>query len=168
VNAVLRVAAATGAAVLAPVLAISGWALASAAVVEPALVGRMVSDPAMLHFILPAMVLVTFAHVLLLGLPAVYALVRWRRARVLSVALAGALLAILPIGSLTYPGLFASPGSGYSANGVDLIVDGVPTDAAWWQWLRSLAGLAGLGAIGGAAYWWVWSRQRRDESTRPA
>jgi hypothetical protein len=152
-----RLALAVLAGLLAPVLAMFGWTLAGWALIDPAAIGGIVADGSLLFLVIPALV-VTFAYLLLLGLPAVHVLRRLGRANTRNVALAGALLAMLPLGALTFPTNFTSPGSGYSADGVDLVVDGVPTAQAWWQWLRALAGWACLGAISGASYWLTWSR----------
>jgi hypothetical protein len=110
----------------------------------------------MLMFALGAM-----AHVVLLGLPAFFALRRrgWLRTR--SVAAAGLLTGALPIAVITWPYPLRQPYS-YSSSGtwhgrqVDFVADGLPTLFGWFSYLEAVATFGLLGVVSALAFWFAW------------
>jgi len=82
---------------------------------------------------------ISAAHVIALGTPA-YFLLRWRGLlRWWSALLTGFVLGAVPVGLFSWPLRYASPGSYASADGVDTMVNGVPTMAGWLQYLRGVS-----------------------------
>lgn len=150
-------------------------ALASAAL-APALVGgatfaMLGAAPVFALRLALYVLLIAFAHVLLLGLPAVLLMARARAITWAATVLVGFLIGALPTALWSFPlwrierGLTASDWNGHVM--VQTIVNGVPTWAGWLQYLR-LASLAGaFGAIGGIAYWWVRRRLTPLSPQRP-
>lgn len=99
--------------------------------------------------------MVTALHVVLLGGPA-YALLKWRNlVRWWSGVLAGFLLAVMPIAIFTWPLRFAESGSSFSANGVQLMVDGKPTAAGWLDFAEGILFFGIWGALSGLVFWLV-------------
>ena len=55
----------------------------------------------------------------------------------------------------SWPLRYASPGSSASVNGVDTMIDGVPTTAGWLQYLYGVAFFGIFGILAAAAFWLV-------------
>jgi hypothetical protein len=95
---------------------------------------------------------ISAAHVVVLGIPA-YFLLRWRGLiRWWSALLAGFVLGSVPAGAITWPLRYASPGSYVSSNGVDTMVNGVPTIAGWLQYLGGTAFFGACGFVAALAF----------------
>ncbi|WP_379655436.1 hypothetical protein [Pseudoxanthomonas sp. UC19_8] len=98
---------------------------------------------------------ISAAHVVALGIPA-YLLLRWRRAlRWWSALLSGFVLGAVPVGIFSWPLRYSGPGSSSSVNGVDTMVDGIPTMAGWVQYLGGISFFGACGALAAAAFWVV-------------
>lgn len=98
---------------------------------------------------------VSMVCVFVVGVPA-YLVLRGRPAlRWWGAWLAGFLLAAIPFALLTFPRLTANPGEFMAADGVQLIVDGVPTFAGWIQYLGGVALFGAFGTLAAAAFWAV-------------
>jgi hypothetical protein len=96
---------------------------------------------------------ISAAHVVALGIPA-YLLLRWRRAlRWWSALLSGFILGAVPVGIFSWPLRYAGPGSSASVNGVETMVDGIPTMAGWLQYLGGISFFGACGALAVAAFW---------------
>lgn len=141
----MRIVIAFVAAILAPVIAIVAWYL----------YGQFsmfdLSDPYIwvrtrgVFFICLA---ISAAHVMALGIPA-YLLLRWRGLfRWWSALLAGFALGSIPVGVFSWPLHYAGSRSSASVNGVETMIDGVPTMAGWLQYVEGVSffGACGLGA----------------------
>jgi hypothetical protein len=100
--------------------------------------------------VLPAALIVTAGHSLILGLPVAL----FYRSRVwtkLIAAVAGGfLIGVIPGGLITLPSLFIGSAS---IDDVPTVVGGMPTFAGWLQYLKLLGELGGLGATGGLTFW---------------
>ena len=105
-------------------------------------------------------------HVVALGLPA-YLLLRWRKAvRWWSILLCGFILGALPIAVLSWPLRFADLKSSASVDGVQTMVNGVPTMAGWLQYVSGISFFGACGVAGAAAFWLVW-RMSPNNSFKP-
>lgn len=95
---------------------------------------------------------VTLAHAFILGVPAFLLLRRRIRGRLVEAVLVGATIGALPLALFDS---FSGTHTGYSAwtGGTQTVKDGVRTAAGWIGHLKLLLSLAGLGALGGAAFW---------------
>lgn len=74
----------------------------------------------------------------------------------------GFVAASLPIAIFSWPLTF--DGTGWSVNGVDLIVNGIPTAAGWMQFAKDVSIFGGCGAMGGLTFWLVWRLGQPDNS----
>jgi hypothetical protein len=114
-------------------------------------------------------IMTTTAYVLLLGVPA-FLLLRWKHAiRWWSSAGAGLLLGALPLAIWAWPLRYSQPNSTAFYGGVQIVRNGVPTLAGWFQYASGVGFLGLLGAIGGISFWLVWYRMSpnyRIERTR--
>jgi hypothetical protein len=109
---------------------------------------------------------ITVAHVAALGVPA-FLVLRARGALSWWTALtSGFVLAAIPIGVFSWPLRYASPGSSSSANGVDLMVDGVPTAAGWLQYGQGVVFFGVCGFVAAAAFCFV-RGMRPNSSFKP-
>ncbi|MBD9481830.1 hypothetical protein IB229_02520 [Pseudomonas sp. PDM14] len=94
---------------------------------------------------------ISAAHVIALGIPT-YFLLRWRRLiRWWSVLFAGFVLGAVPVGAFSWP-LHSSPGSYALANGVQTIINGVPTMAGWLQYFGGVLFFGVCGLTAAAAF----------------
>ena len=99
---------------------------------------------------------ISAAHVIVLGIPT-YVLLRWRNAvrwwtTIPSGFLLGAVPAAIFSWPLRYPGLKTSA----SINGVQTMINGVPTLAGWLQYLEGLSFMGACGIVGATAFWLIW------------
>lgn len=95
---------------------------------------------------------VSMVCVLVLGVPAYLALRGRPALRWWGAWLAGFFLAAIPFALLTFPGLSAEF---VAADGVQLIVDGVPTFAGWVNYLGGVALFGACGTLAAATFWAV-------------
>ena len=148
----MRLVIAFVAAVLAPTLAVVLWYLYGQFDIFDA------SDPYIwvrTRGFLVLCLVISAAHVTALGVPAFF-IRRWRRAlRWWTTLLAGFILGTLPAAVFSWPLRYASPGSSASVNGVDTMIDGVPTTAGWLQYLYGVAFFGIFGILAAAAFWLV-------------
>jgi hypothetical protein len=103
---------------------------------------------------IPVVFLNALQHALVVGLP-IFLICWWMRwvnaiTCVLVGFLVGAASGVLPYWPSVQP-----KGGHVSVRGVPLVVDGVPTAAAWQDFLQTLGFLGLLGATGGIAFWLV-------------
>jgi len=137
------------AAVLAPMLALGAWYLyGQFATFES-------NDPYIwvrTRSFLSICLAISAAHVVALGIPA-YFLLRWRGLlRWWSALLAGFVLGAVPAAVITWPLRYASPGSYASSNGVEIMVNGVPTMAGWLQYMGGTAFSGACGLVAATAF----------------
>lgn len=112
-------------------------------------------------------VIISMAHVLLLGLPA-YALLRRRIKRWWSVLLAGFVLAAIPFAFYSWPlESSAKYKSSLIVNGTPMIVDGIPTVAGWVQYAQGVTLFGGCGVLSALAFWLVWRHRRLTQAHEP-
>ena len=98
---------------------------------------------------------VSAAFVALLGLPA-YFIFRWfNLVRWWSTLGAGFLLAAVPMAVFTWPLKYPELKSSASVNGVETMIDGVPTMAGWLQFIQGVLFLGACGLVGALAFWLV-------------
>ena len=145
----MRTVIAFVAAILAPIFVLVGWYLyGQFATFE-------ISDPNIWvrtrNFLLLCLV-ISLAHVTLLGVPAFLLLRLCGALRWWSTLLSGFTLAAIPVAIFTWPLRHAGPGSYSSANGVDTMIDGVPTTAGWIQYGQGVAFFGMLGLVAAAAF----------------
>ena len=94
---------------------------------------------------------VSAGHVLFLGLPAVFTLHKLGRLRLRATLLVGLVAGCVPMAITTWP--VTDTNSGYTSNGVELLVNGIPTAAGWARYCYGVLSAGLLGAIGGLAFY---------------
>ena len=98
---------------------------------------------------------ISAGHVIVLGIPA-YLVLRWRGAlRWWSALLSGFVLGAIPVGVLSWPLRYPDLKSSATVNGVQTMIDGIPTMAGWLQYLGGLSFFGACGAFAAAAFWLV-------------
>jgi hypothetical protein len=98
---------------------------------------------------------ISAAHVVVLGIPA-YLVLRWRGAlRWWSTLLSGFVLGAVPAGVLSWPLRYSDLKSSATVNGVQTMVDGIPTMAGWLQYVGGVSFFGAFGALAAAAFWVV-------------
>jgi hypothetical protein len=114
--------------------------------------------------------LVSAAHVVILGAPAFLLLRYLKRINWLSTCIAGFILGCIPIGVFAWPLRYASPGSSSAhwsgGHMVQTMVNGAPTFAGWLSWARLVGFFGVLGACGGLAFWLVWRTHANNSIQR--
>ena len=98
---------------------------------------------------------ISAGFVLILGLPAYLLLRYFKKVSWWSTFLSGFCLGAIPAGIFTWPLRYASAGSYSSVNGVETMVDGVPTIAGWFQFIEGVLFFGGLGFVAALAFWLV-------------
>lgn len=101
-------------------------------------------------------VLVSIGHVLLLGLPAVWLMRRLGFFRWWSMLITGFFLGSIPLGIFTWPNYPKGTGS-EDTNGVK-IVDGVPTNLFWSEYIDGVVQMGIIGAITAVIFYLIWTR----------
>ncbi|WP_237055153.1 hypothetical protein [Microbulbifer sediminum] len=96
---------------------------------------------------------VSGGFVLLLGLPAYFVLRKFRLVRWWSTLGAGFCLAAMPMAVLTWPLKYSELKTSASVNGVQTMMDGVPTLAGWLQFTQGVLFLGVCGLVGALAFW---------------
>jgi hypothetical protein len=98
-------------------------------------------------------VLLSAAHVIVLGIPA-YMILRWRNAvRWWSTIASGFVLGAIPLGVVSSWPPGGPPGASANFDGVSTLVNGVPTLAGWLQYFQSIAFFGACGAAAATAFW---------------
>lgn len=106
---------------------------------------------------------ISTAYVVALGIPA-YGLLRWRNAiRWWSTVAMGFLLGAIPPAVLFWPLRNDDSKIPSSVDGVQTMIEGMPTATGGMQFLAGITTFAALGAVGGLAFWLV-ARGRLDRS----
>jgi hypothetical protein len=110
-----------------------------------------------------AALIVSFAHVLILGLPAAFCLNELGRLNAWSIAVAGFIAGSIPFGILTWPIDGSKYPGGYSywdgAKMVDAKINGIPTLIGWIDYLKGVFLPGALGLAAGVAFWLIWSNR---------
>jgi len=97
--------------------------------------------------------MISAAHVVVLGIPA-YALLRWRKAiRWWSTIATGFILGAIPVAVVAWPLRYAELKSSSTVDGVQTMIDGMPTIAGWTQYFEGLSFFGACGALGAFAFW---------------
>ena len=147
--------------------------LVAAFLVAPALPALIIAVPALWMNTLLASVwsmfmlvsIVTYAHAIILGLPATWLLSRCGPLTWLRVIAAAFLIGALPFAGLTlYQESTIPPGAGYEANGVVLRDDGRLTSAGMRSAVLGVLQLGVLGAMTGLV-WWLIARPKTQRLT---
>ncbi|MEM8492892.1 MAG: hypothetical protein AAF756_18915 [Pseudomonadota bacterium] len=98
---------------------------------------------------------ISASFVMILGLPTYLLLRYFNKVSWWSTFLSGFCLGAVPVGIFTWPLRYASPGSYSSVNGVETMIDGVPTIAGWFQFIEGVLFFGGLGFVAALAFWLV-------------
>jgi hypothetical protein len=72
--------------------------------------------------------------------------------------LSGFIMGAIPEGILTWPLRFTELQSSAVANGVQTMINGVPTMAGWLQFFAGAAFFGACGVAGAAGFWLVWRK----------
>jgi hypothetical protein len=148
----MRLIIAFAVAVLAPALGLGGWYLYEQFATPPS------DDPYIwvrTRWFFIICFNISAAHVVALGIPA-YFLLRWRSAlRWWTALLAGFVLGALPMAVFSWPLRYANPENFLSVNGVEMMVNGVPTMAGWLQYLKGVSFFGACGLVAAAAFYAV-------------
>lgn len=109
---------------------------------------------------------ISAAHVIVLGIPA-YLVLRWRGSlRWWTALLSGFVLGAIPVGVVSWPLCYSDLKSSATSNGVQIMVDGIPTMAGWFQYLGGIS-LFGAFGIFSAAVFWVILSMNPNNSFKP-
>ena len=103
--------------------------------------------------------LISSGFVFLLGLPAYFLLRYLKLIRWWSTLLTGFSLAAIPMAFLTWPLIFSDTHldikTNSTMNGVQTMIDGVPTTAGWIYYLGGVTYFGAFGLIAALAFWFV-------------
>ena len=99
-------------------------------------------------------IMVSLAYVIVLGAPAYYLLRKLKAVWWWSTIATGFILGAIPMALFTWP---LNPGNKTSAsiNGVQTIIDGVPTIEGWLQFVYGVSFVGLCGMVGALAFWLV-------------
>jgi hypothetical protein len=95
-----------------------------------------------------------FAHAIVFGLPTYFLLRKKNLARWWASGLCGFIIGCIPFAILTFP--FGPSNHSFSADGIPMIVNGVPTLVGWKSYIEGTLKFGGYGLSGGLAAWCVW------------
>ncbi|MBY6213258.1 hypothetical protein KUV95_17050 [Microbulbifer agarilyticus] len=98
-------------------------------------------------------VVISAGFVFGLGLPAYFILQKLKRVKLVYTLSSGFFLAAIPVALFTWP--IRSPGSSASSNGVQLVINGVPTMAGWLQYLQGILFFGIFGLLAALVFWLV-------------
>jgi hypothetical protein len=98
--------------------------------------------------------IVGLLHSTIMGLPAYFLVKRRGLINWWISLICGFVVGCLPMALITLP--LSSPGVGFIADGVPMVVNGVATTAGWLSYLGGVLGAGCLGMAGGLAAWVVW------------
>jgi hypothetical protein len=96
---------------------------------------------------------ISSGFVLILGVPAYFLLRRISAVRWWSVLIAGFTLGAIPMAILTWPLKYLEMKTSASVNGVQTMIDGVPTMAGWLQFIEGVSFFGACGMVGALAFW---------------
>lgn len=147
----------------------------AAAALAPAIVAGLTdwilgTEPLLAFQLALVALVLSVAHVVALGVPAVITLARLGRLTGTAAVIAGVLAGGLPTAVWEWPlrGVNATMSASYW-NGralVPTLVRGSLTSAGWLQYGHLVALAAAFGAIGGGSFWWTLTRLRGASRTR--
>lgn len=95
--------------------------------------------------------IITAVFVVILGLPTYFVLRQIKRVSWRSTVVSGFLIAATPVALFLWP--YDSPGSSASSNGVDTMVNGVPTLAGWLDYLQAVLFFGVFGLVSAFVFW---------------
>lgn len=98
---------------------------------------------------------VSACFVIVLGLPAYFLLKHIKRVTWWTTVVSGFFIAATPVAIFLWP--YGSPGSSASSNGVDTMINGVPTLAGWLDYIKVVLF---FGVIGWASAFVFWLQYR--------
>lgn len=96
---------------------------------------------------------VSSGFVFVLGVPAYFLLQRLKAVRWWSTLATGFTLGAVPMAIFTWPLKSPELKSSASVNGVQTMIDGVPTMAGWFQFIEGVLFLGVCGMVGSLAFW---------------
>lgn len=99
--------------------------------------------------------MISTGYVVLLGIPAFYLLKKLNVVRWWSTIGVGFILGALPMAILTWPLNYSGLKTSSSSNGVQTMIDGVPTMAGWLEFFTGVSFLGACGFLGALAFWVV-------------
>ncbi len=99
---------------------------------------------------------VSAAHVVLLGTPTYFFLRKLNKIRWWSTIASGFVLGAIPMAVFIWPLQHTNLKTSATVNGIQTMIDGIPTLAGWLQYAEGVGFLGGLGAVGGLAFWLSW------------
>lgn len=100
-------------------------------------------------------IIVSFGHVLILGVPAYLIVSRFYMVKWWSAIVGGFLLGSIPIAIFTWPLRYPLLKISSSSNGVPIMIDGVPTIAGWLEYISGFSFFGACGAVGAMMFWVV-------------
>lgn len=109
-------------------------------------------------------IFVSSGFVLLLGLPTYLVLFKLQLVRWWSTLGAGFCLASIPMAIFTWPLRYPELKTTSSVNGVQTMIDGVPTLAGWVDFAQGVLFLGACGLVGALAFWLVAPNQLRQRT----
>jgi hypothetical protein len=95
------------------------------------------------------------AYVIVLGVPTYLLLRKLNAVRWWSTIASGFILGAIPVAILSWPLRYFGIRTSATVNGVETIVDGVPTYAGWLQYASGVSFVGAIGAVGAIAFWAV-------------
>jgi hypothetical protein len=101
---------------------------------------------------------VALGHSVVLGLPAVWVLLRTNHFVLWSMLCIGFLVGVAPMAVLTWPYSQSQYSSSAWSNGVQILNNGVPTAAGWLSYAEGATYLGVLGTVGAAAFYYAFKR----------
>ena len=99
--------------------------------------------------------LISGGFVLILGLPTYFLLRYFKVVRWWSTLAAGFILGAAPMAVFTWPLKYPELKTSSSVNGVQTMIDGVPTMAGWVQFIEGVCFFGGCGLVAALAFWLV-------------
>lgn len=103
--------------------------------------------------------MVSGAYVLALGLPAFLILKKLQAVRWWSTVGVGFVLGAIPPAVLAWPLRYPELRTSASVDGVQTMINGIPTLAGWLQYLSAVSFIGACGAVGALAFWLVWRHE---------
>jgi hypothetical protein len=136
-----------------------------ASAIAPALVFTIImlvlGRSAFVPFLFPMFAMafvVALAHSVVLGLPAVWLLLRTNRFVLWPILCVGFLVGLVPMAALTWPYRPSLSSSSAWSDGVQILNNGVPTTAGWLSYAGGAAYLGVLGTVGAVAFYYTFKR----------
>jgi len=98
---------------------------------------------------------ISSGYVLILGLPTYFLLRYFKIVRWWSTLVAGFILGAVPMAIFTWPLKYPGLKTSSSVNGVQTMIDGVPTMAGWIQFIEGVSFFGACGLVAALAFWLV-------------